>query len=52
MDHLHPHLTLLTSSGRVGIGDEHVTIEMLRRYLVPSVAAAAEIRHATSFSAE
>ena len=46
------HLTLLTSSGRVGVGGEQVTIEMLRRYLGPSVVAAAEIRHATSFSAE
>jgi AcrR family transcriptional regulator len=46
------HLTLLTTSGRIGIGGEQVTIEMLRRYFGPSVVAAAGVQHPTSFSAE
>jgi AcrR family transcriptional regulator len=46
------HLTLLTSSGRIGIGGEQVTVETLRRYLGPSVVAAAELTEATSLSAE
>ena len=46
------HLTLLTTSGRIGIRGEQVTIEMLRRYLGPAVVCVEPVQHRASLSAE